>query len=475
MALATVVAAALRLPFLATQSLWFDETYTARVVDTGSLATLWDRIGATESTPPLFYLLTWAWTQAIGNEGEAALRTVSALALVASVPVGYGALRRFVGERPALATAALVACSPLLTWYALDARAYGLLVLTGLLSVWACGAVLEQASVRRLAWWALAAAAAIWTHWFAGFLVLGEVVAVLWLAPAARRGVVLATAGVALALVPLAGLLREQTGDERAGFIADAGMLDRIEQLVRQFAAGPNVPRTWLEGALLAVALGGLAVGAALALHRTFSTSSPQASWEALPSPGVDRTLARALLTIAGVALLLPLALAALGIYDRFNVRNVLFAWPLAAALAAPALLRLRAVPLAAVLALGAATAIWVHTDWRYGNTDWRGAIERIEAIDPARPVVVVTPLGQPVAAHYLGRAPSATPVEADRAWLVVEPARAPGRRELAPVAAPPIPGFVVVGERLHRGFRLVELSSARPAPLGPALAPVFE
>lgn len=215
------------------------------VVGAGSLGDLWDRIGATESTPPLYYLLTWGWSQLVGDHSEATLRTVPALAVIAAVPVAYLALQRFVGRTGALATAALLAVSPLLGWYALDARAYGLLVLVALLSVWGCAAALEDPSSRRLGLWALAAAASIWTHWFAGFLVLGEVVALLWLvAPSARRRVVVAAGAALVALLPLVGMLREQTGDDRAAFIGDDGLADRIEQLARQFAAGPNVPRT---------------------------------------------------------------------------------------------------------------------------------------------------------------------------------------------------------------------------------------
>lgn len=462
-ALATLAAAALRLPFLGTQSLWFDETYTAGVVDTGSLAVLWERIGASESTPPLYYLLTWAWTQLAGD-GDAALRTVSALALVAAVPVAYLALRRLAGRDAALATAALTAVSPLLTWYALDARAYGLLVLTGLLSVWACAAALEadddSARRRRLALWALAAAATLWTHWFAGFLVAGEVVALLWLRPAARRATLTAAGAVLVALLPLAGILREQTGDDRAAFIADAGLLDRIEQLVRQFATGPNVPRTWLEAAALAVAATALVAGAWLTARRA--------------RHGDDR--ARALLAVAAVALLTPLALAALGIYDRFNVRNVLFAWPLAAAVTAPALLRARGAPLAALLALGVAISLWTTTDWRYGNADWRTALEHVEARDPGTPIVVVTPLGRPVATHYLERPPTAAPLAARRAWLVVEPARVPGERALLPADPPQVTpllaAFPAHDETRVHGFRLIELSAPAAVTLDPAGLP---
>jgi uncharacterized membrane protein len=434
----------LRLPFLATQSLWFDETYTAHVVG-GSLGEMWDRVGATESTPPLFYALTWVGVHASGSEGEAALRAVSALALVAAVPVAYWALRRFVGAPPAMASAALVACSPLLTWYALDARAYGLLVLTGLVSVWACAAALERATPRRLGLWALACACAVWTHWFAGFLVLGEVVVLMWLAPGARRGVALAAGTVLLALLPLVGVLRDQTGDDRAGFIADASLADRLEQLVRQFGAGPNVPHVALEAALLGLTLGAFALQAS----RVAALSRPQ-----------GRTLARALWTIVAVGLLVPLALAASGIYDRFNVRNVIYVWPLLTALAAPALLRARGLPLAALLALGVASGLWTTTGWRYGNPDWRAAIERIEAIAPGRPVLAATPLGAPVAERYLGRRLAAAPSADGPAWLVVEPQRTDGRA-LEPTEAPTVPGFTTSRELTLHGFRLIELTPA--------------
>jgi mannosyltransferase len=414
---------------------------------------------------------------------------VSALAVIAAVPVAYAALRRLVGRRAALATAALLAVSPLLGWYALDARAYGLLLLTGLLSVWAFGAALEQATPWRLALWALAAAAAIWTHWFAGFLVLGEALALLWLTPRARRGTLLAGCAALLALVPLLGLLRDQTGDDRAAFIADTGIVDRAEQLARQFGAGVAVPRTWLEAAALVVSLGALAAGTWLTARRATVLPS-HASDPDVAGRRQDRTPpaalassarqardgARALLVLATVGLLVPLALAATGLYDRFNVRNVLYLWALFAALAAPALLRLRAAPLAILLALAIATSLWVQTDWRYENTDWRAASERIAPRGERDVVVAITTLGGPVAALYLDRTPSSTPVGARHAWLVVEPTRSAGHRDLRP-ADPPLVAQLLAAfprhteTRLH-GFRLIELSAPADVTLAPAQLP---
>jgi len=230
---------------------------------------------------------------------------------------------------------------------------------------------------------------------------------------------------------------------------------------VRQFGSGQNIPRTWLEGALFVLALGAVAIGTAITVRRA-------------AQPREDG--ARALLAMTLVALLVPLALGAVELYDRFNVRNVLYLWPLVAALAAPALLRLRAVPLAALLALGIAASLWGQLDWRYQNTDWRGAIARVRATDPTSPVVAVGRLGIPVAALYLDRTPALAPLTTRHAWLVVEPARSPGHRELGPVD-PPLVAQLLAAFPQHRetrvhAFRLIELRAPRSAPLDPAQLP---
>lgn len=86
---------------------------------------------------------------------------------------------------------------------------------------------------------------------------------------------------------------------------------------------------------------------------------------------------ARALLALATITVGAPLLLALLGIEDRFYARNVILVTPLAATLAAPLMLRLRAVPLAAYLALALLTSVWVATNWRYEQVDWRDALAR--------------------------------------------------------------------------------------------------
>jgi uncharacterized membrane protein len=440
----TLAAIALRFPYLGNQSLWYDETFTRSIVTAPSLDSLWFRVKLTEGTPPLYYLVTWLWAKVFGVGSDAALRATAGIAGAACVPVAFAALRRFVGNGAALAAAALVAVSPMLGWYALDARAYSLLVLLALLSLWAVSLLLEQATSRRWVAWALAAAAALWTHYFAAFLVAGEVAALLWLLPAARLRTIGWSAVVALLAAPLLPVLSAQS-DARTDHIGSLPLGDRLEQSARQLAMGPNPPRAWLE-AIGLVLLGAGLLGGLVAARR---------------EPRL-----RPLVVIAAIALALPLVLSVTDVEDRLLARNLLVVFPCLAGLAAVGLVRLRAIPLALYLTLAVLTIVWVEGDWRYQNPDWRAAAQALPPRAASAPVAAFPALARPVAGIYLRRRPAAGTVTAQTVWLAVEPARS-DRRDLAPVRVAPVvpPDFARVSSRTVHGFQLIELRN----PNGPA------
>lgn len=445
----TLLGAALRLPFLSLQSLWYDETFTLAVVEQDSLAELWDQVRLSESTPPLYYALTWVWGQLIGSTSDAALRAPAAVFGVLCVPAAYLAARRFAGERAALGAAALTAVSPVLVSYSLNARAYPLLVLLGCLSLWAMGEALARRGGRWLALWALLAAACLWTHYYAAFLVAAELALLLWRLPGARVRVAGAGLAVAAAFTPLIGLLGDQR-DERASHIESLSLAERTEQAVRQLAAGPNPPSLVLEVLAVALAAGGLAAGAWMA-------------WRRRAAP---------LLLIAAAAVATPLALDLLGIDDHFFMRNLLVAWGALAAVAALALTRARAIPLAAAMAAGLALAVWTHADWRHHNADWEGALAAIPAEQlEGRPVIVMPGFDLPVANAYTRRKIVRHPLPAEGVWVFVAPGRE-GRPDLEeqrgyPRAAPP--GLRPTVTRTHRGFRMILLEAERPVSFDPA------
>jgi 4-amino-4-deoxy-L-arabinose transferase-like glycosyltransferase len=426
--------------------LWLDEVYTREIVRESSLAGLWRHVRATESTPPLYYLIGWT----LHARSTVAMRSISAVSLIAAVPVGYLAFRRLIGSTPALATSAILAVTPVLVSYSTDARSYSLFVLVSLLSLWAFARLLEDNSSRSFVLWVVMSAASVWTHYFGVFVVGAEIVVLLVAHPQLRRATIGWTVLLGVCLLPLIPLVTSQSGDERAGFIVATPLTQRLADAVRQFAMGPNVPRAWLEGAGLAVVCISVLVGVVMAVRYRHGP--------------------RVLLALAVITLATPLLMAALGIADRFYTRNVIAVVPIAAALAAPAMLRLRAMPLAIYLGLATATSAWVAINWRYEQADWKAVLARAETIDRSVPIVAVTRLGAPVAQTYLARPPAGpSGVIAQRAWIVVEPVRAAGHRALAPAPTPSLPGFATLRTLEVHGFRLILVGANQPTPIAPA------
>lgn len=465
----TVAGAALRLPFLGNQSLWYDEWLTLGAVEHDTLGGVLDGVELTEANPPLFYVVTWAWTQIVGDTGDVTLRTPAAVAGVLCVPASYLAVRRLGGRPVALAVAALCATSPVLVAFSVNARTYPFALLAACLSLWAMGEAITRPSGRRLAVWAAFAALCLWIHYFAAFLVAAEAAVLLWRLPGLRGRVAAACAAVGAAFLPLVPLLAEQN-DERASHIGELALGERVEQSVRQLAAGLNPPSAVLEGLAIALAGGGLAVGALMAA-RAWRGAEPAPAAGAAP-----HARGPALLGLAGAAtVLVPLALAVTGVDDHYLMRNLIVAWVCLAAVAALALLRARGIPLAAALAVGVALVVSLNGDWRYQNADWRGAVRALGPDADGVPVVIFPGLEAPVANIYMRRPISTSPVTAREAWVVVEPGRE-DRRDLRPVRGyprrPPA-GFRAVETREHRGFlmtryRAPEALTLDPGALGP-------
>jgi len=446
----TAVGLVLRAVFIGDQSFGYEEIFTAQIVSRSTLSGVWRAVKATESTPPLYYALTWLWVKLSASQSETSLRMVSLLAGTLSVPVSFLAVRRFVSRRLALVVAWLCAVSPILVSYSIYARSYALLVLSGALSVWALGAVLERPSWKRWTLWGLAAAVCLWTHYFTAFLLLAEAAVLFVRLPQSRPRLLACLAGVGAATAPLWPLFLAQSGDsERTAYIAAQPLSGRLEGVVRQFAMGTNVPAAWLEGAGIAIV--GLAVLFALARARRRPA-----------------TVALAVLAIVGAGL--PALSAITGIDDHLLARNLLGVWICVAPFAAYGLTRMRGLPLLAYSAICVATVIAVQSDWHYqAATDWRGASRLIEVRAAGEPVAVEPGIEIAVAGHYMHRAALGAAVGTNDLWVMVEPARGAGERALNRIADPPLSALWgtqlrAIREIDYRGFRLIHLHARTPA-----------
>src|SRR5215218_1210959 len=216
-----VLAAALRFATLDTQSYWFDEATTVHLVrmDLGGML---GAIPDSESTPPVYYVVAWLWAKVFGV-GEFGLRSLSALIGTVSVPVVYALAKRAGSERAGVAAAALAAFNPLLVWYSQEARAYALLVLLCAIATLLAIDARERPRTRTTAMWAVVAALALGTHYFAIFVV-GPLA--LWLLRSRRdRATIAAVAAVGVAGIALLPLAVDQADGVRADFIQGTALL----------------------------------------------------------------------------------------------------------------------------------------------------------------------------------------------------------------------------------------------------------
>ena len=178
-----------------------DELATYFVTTGHSIGRVIDIVqGPQEVTPPLYPIIA-GLTQGIGDQLNS-LRWISLLAGVACIPLTYVLGVRTVGRKAALVGAGVMALSPFMIFYATEARAYALMMLLVLGSSLTLLRALEG---PRRRWWALYAAlscAAMYTHYTAAFVLLGQAAWALAFHRHAWKWLVGANVAAAVAYLP---------------------------------------------------------------------------------------------------------------------------------------------------------------------------------------------------------------------------------------------------------------------------------
>jgi len=399
-----VLAAALRFSTLGLQSFWYDEAFTPVHVLHASLGATLHGVVHTENTPPLWYVLIWAWSRLFGT-GAVALRLPSAAFGVVTVAVAWAIGRELTGRRAtAIAAAAFVAVNPLFVWYSQEARAYGLFVFTSALAMLCFLRALHATTPRRLTAFAVTASLALLSHYFAAFLVAPMIVMLLfrrrlpWLRVeppeegegASARATLLACGTVVLvglALLPLASA----QGGHGAQWIGEWALASRLEAIPQYYLTG-YMGSPLGHGIELLVALPILA-GLGYGL------------WS-VPESREERGALIAL-AIAACGVLLPILLVACGL-DYLAPRNLVAAMIPVSALIAVLVTARRAgrvgTAFAALIALaGLAITIDVDLSPRLQRGDWRGVAKVLRRGAPAGERVVTTvELGAAPLEYYL-------------------------------------------------------------------------
>ncbi|HMC51088.1 MAG TPA: glycosyltransferase family 39 protein [Solirubrobacterales bacterium] len=455
----TVLAGVLRFATLGVQSYHHDEIVTASRILRDGFWHAMDAVGFSESAPPLYYAVAWLWTQLTGT-GEFGLRTVSAAAGVATVPVAYLLGAELSSRRAGIVAAALVAVNPMLLWYSQEARAYALFVLLTALSLLYFVRALDRGRRRDSLAWGIASALALSTHYFAAFPIAAEA---LWLLRRRRREAGGAFPGiwiVAVAGLLLTPLLLHQSSFAHAEWISNFSLWHRLWETGLTFALGetgdiiaqPEHPLLAVVPALVAIA----------GLWLVFARGDRS-----------ERRAATIPLALAAVTVVVPLVIGLLdSSKDYVLARNLLPALvPLLVALAVGFTLRgarrSGAVLAGLLVAYSFGFSIWASVSPALQRPDWDAVAGAIG--EPTVPRAMVTwKLGEASLRYYLSTGSiQVQPADGFRWWVGEIDFISDGKTP-APPARLFGPGFREAGyERVGR------LYVRRFATLGPGLRPL--
>jgi len=299
----TAVAFALRL-IGAQESPAGDELYLYELVHNRSFGSMLNAVIHQEKTPPLGFALSWG--AAHMPPADLWMRAPSVLAGTALVPVTALLARRVFGAPAALAAGAIVAVSPFLLFYGVEARAYSL---AALLVTGSALAVLKatQPEARPRDWilFAVLAVSAALTHYTTVFA-LGAIVVWAFVShPTARRQLGLAVGAAGLVFVAWVPSFLTQFGhaSDEARRIADQAPLsaETLGRMLGRASIGhpflglAEIPRALAIGLILA----GLLRAGIPALVALAKAGRPLPR----PRPEVVLVFALAVVTLLGLVL----------------------------------------------------------------------------------------------------------------------------------------------------------------------------
>ncbi len=428
-ALIVLTGSALLLSRLGSQSLWIDEGLTvAPVLQSHSLRELASLVQQFDTQPPGSHALLYV-LQSFLPASEFFLRLPSLIAVEAALVVLYLLVSRLWNAKTGLAFLAAAQVSPLLGFYAMEARNYGLWLFASAASWYVYVAFLDAAVLSYparkracLAWalaWGTANAASLWIHIFHVFVPAAQVViaAIIWTQqaehPTVRRRLItlglLAQTVTLILFVPWTIRLIEEFVSGQAGvpWTREFTVMNVPYYL---FAAhfgmsfGPNLADLHVKPLAVlfsehpaALILGGGAVLATVAAYLRLvllAASNVESRWKLLAFVVAPATIAGPMI-VYGAAFDFPL-----------HIRHLLIVWPLLPLVLAIALTRLKwgRAYYATVLVLQAYALAGLLFNGYYWKDDARGAVRFAEQTSNGAAYV----LGD-IASYYVTTARAAT------------------------------------------------------------------
>lgn len=265
---ATVLAAVLVSYRIGTHGFWYDEGSTIGTVDRPLGDALW-RIANWELNQSPYHLLVLGWHRVV--QSEAALRALSAVFAVGSVPLTYVLGRRLLGARVGAIAAVLLAVHPFVIEWGQQLRGYSLVLLLSLAATLLLVRAVEDETPWRIAAYAVVAALAVYAQFFAVLLIAAHAGSLLLLRPFPRRLVIQAGVIGGVLVLPAVEFFLTRDGDPLAW--VEEPSQTQVNATAAELAGGDRLQLV-VYGLVAAIGLG-------LLVRRALDRSDPVTAWRA--------------------------------------------------------------------------------------------------------------------------------------------------------------------------------------------------
>jgi uncharacterized membrane protein len=239
--------ALLRFIHISVQSMWYDEGFTVMLLKR-SVSDIW-ATNIRDVHPPLYYLVAHYWAALFGTS-EFAIRSLSALFMIAAIAVAYFLVRRLFSVKAARLAALFMALGPYMIRYAQEARMYGMLTFLLLLATFFLVRAVQDKRRRDYIFYMLAMTLAIYSHYYTIFVAVVHFVYVLsaadldrkqWLGPVqlfkASKAWIFSMVGLTILYLPWLPHAYEQFTKVDAGFWIKTPPIDMPARTIAQFMA----------------------------------------------------------------------------------------------------------------------------------------------------------------------------------------------------------------------------------------------
>jgi mannosyltransferase len=260
-AITVVLLASLAVRFWTVSDLWLDEALTVDIsrLPVHEIPSFLRRDGA----PPLFYVLLHFWMGWFGTSDEA-VRSLSGVIGVATLPFAYLAGKRIGGRTAGVAALLLVATSPFAIRYDTETRMYSLMVFLTVVGFLALDRSLRQPRPGNLIAVGLITGLLLYSHYWSLYLVGTMLLWLVWASwrgrPEWRRGArasLIATAIGCLSFLPWVPIFLFQSAHTGTPWATPANFAAMVSA-VASFAGGSTNQGRAL--ALIFFALAGLGI-----------------------------------------------------------------------------------------------------------------------------------------------------------------------------------------------------------------------